>query len=487
MVSLLRSNSSSPPTLSMAMAKMARILSLIIGAVIVTDAFVVIPQRQQRMQQRQQQNTKVMSIRPSRRLSMATTTTTNDNSNSNNIRIKKAGGGITTIPSGSRDLLWDPASEGMCGMDGDLSIDERILRGIDFSMTSSTSTSASASSTSSTSSSNSVGVTTGVITSAVVPEMLYSSQCWLEYLDQEEPYVAPTFAKATNPVKAIVLGRTSLIEEDAPGDIQHIVLRLPEGFHYVEGQSLSVIPPGLTEKGKKQKPRLYSIASTRYGDLLDGTTVSLCVRKAEYYDPITGTLDDSKAGICSKFLCSATPGTEIDVAGPIGKTMILPKDSTKDIIMVATGTGIAPFRSFLHRLFVEQTTARHMYTGTAWLILGVPTTGSLLYKTEFDSMLQQTTTSPQSLNNLKINYAISREMTNKENGGKLYVQDVLKENAIELFAKLEAGAVIYFCGLKGMMPGILLALEEVATSQGIDWSTTLKKYQSNHQWHVEVY
>ena len=485
MVSLLRSNSSSSPTLSM--AKMARILLLISGVVIVTDAFVVIPQQQQQQRQRQQQNTKVMSIRPSRRLSMATTTTTNDNSNSNNIRIKKAGGGITTIPSGSRDLLWDPASEGMCGMDGDLSIDERILRGIDFSMTS-TSTSASASSSSSsTSSSNSVGVTTGVITSAVVPEMLYSSQCWLEYLDQEAPYVAPTFAKATNPVKAIVLGRTSLIEEDAPGDIQHIVLRLPEGFHYVEGQSLSVIPPGLTEKGKKQKPRLYSIASTRYGDLLDGTTVSLCVRKAEYYDPITGTLDDSKAGICSKFLCSATPGTEIDVAGPIGKTMILPKDSTKDIIMVATGTGIAPFRSFMHRLFVEQTTARHMYTGNAWLILGVPTTGSLLYKTEFDSMLQQTTTSPQSLNNLKINYAISREMTNKENGGKLYVQDVLKENSIELFAKLEAGAVIYFCGLKGMMPGILLALEEVATSQGIDWSTTLKKYQSNHQWHVEVY
>merc|ERR1712166_419599 len=117
------------------------------------------------------------------------------------------------------------------------------------------------------------------------------------------------------PVKAIVLGRTSLIdEEDAPGDIQHIVLRLPEGFHYVEGQSLSVIPPGLTTKGKKQKPRLYSIASTRYGDLLDGTTVSLCVRRAEYYDSVSGVVDPTKAGICSNFLCDSTPGMEIDVA-----------------------------------------------------------------------------------------------------------------------------------------------------------------------------
>jgi ferredoxin--NADP+ reductase len=420
----------------------------------VVDAFVIPQQHQQQYQQYQQ------TI-----LRMTT-----------DIKIKKAGGGVSTVPAGNRDLFWDPASEGMCGMDGDLSIDERIANGINFSMTSTT--------TSTSTSTSSTSTSTGTSPSGRVPKMLYSSQCWLEHLDQEEPYVAPVFAKATNPVIATVLGRTSLIDDDAPGDIQHVVLKLPEGFHYVEGQSLSVIPPGVTDKGKKQKPRLYSIASTRYGDLLDGNTVSLCVRRAEYYDPITGNVDESKAGVCSKFLCSATPGTEVNVAGPVGKTMILPKDSSKDIIMVATGTGIAPFRSFMHRLFIEQTTAKHMYTGNAWLILGVPTTGSLLYKPEFDSMLRQTTST--NLNNLKINYAISREMYN-QNGGKLYVQDVLKENSIELFQKLEAGAVIYFCGLKGMMPGILDALEEVATSQGIDWSTTLKKYQSNHQWHVEVY
>lgn len=435
---------------------------VVVGGV---DAFVVIPQQQQ---QRHKVFTSSSSSSSSLVLRMTTIT---------DIRIKKAGGGVplSTVPSGHRELFWDPASEGMCGMenDGELnnSIDDRLARGINFSM--STTRSSSASSSSSASGASGEGV----------PQMLHSAQCWLEYLDQEEPYVPSTFAKATNPVKAIVLGRTSLIDDDAPGDIQHIVLKLPEGFHYVEGQSLSVIPPGLTDKGKKQKPRLYSIASTRYGDLLDGNTVSLCVRRAEYYDPVTGIIDDTKAGICSKFLCSSNPGDEFNVAGPIGKTMILPRDSTKDIIMVATGTGIAPFRSFLHRLFIEQTIARQMYTGNAWLILGVPTSGGLLYRPEFDSMLRQ---SQSSLNNLKIDYAISREMTNVD-GGKLYVQDVLKENSKELFDKLESGAVIYFCGLKGMMPGILDALEDVCTKQGIDWSTTLKKYQSNHQWHVEVY
>ena len=117
------------------------------------------------------------------------------------------------------------------------------------------------------------------------------------------------------------------------------------------------------------------------------------------------------------------------------------KDPTKDIIMVATGTGIAPFRSFLHRLYMEHTIARQQFQGQSWLILGVPTTGSLLYKPEFDAM-QQT---PQGKSSLTIDYAISREMTNAQ-GGKLYVQDVLSQKSEELFSKLESGAVIYFCG-----------------------------------------
>lgn len=106
------------------------------------------------------------------------------------------------------------------------------------------------------------------------------------------------------------------------------------------GQSLSIIPPGVdASTGRNHKPRLYSIASTRYGDLLDGNTISLCVRRAEYYDPITGVVDPTRKGACSNFLCDIAPGQEVMVAGPVGKTMLLPSDPMKDIIMIATGTG----------------------------------------------------------------------------------------------------------------------------------------------------
>ena len=40
--------------------------------------------------------------------------------------------------------------------------------------------------------------------------------------------------------------------------------------------------------------RLYSIASTRYGDDGDGRTVSLCVRRATVIGPATGKEDPAK-------------------------------------------------------------------------------------------------------------------------------------------------------------------------------------------------
>ena len=88
---------------------------------------------------------------------------------------------------------------------------------------------------------------------------------------------------------------------------------------------------------------------------------------------------------------------------------------------------------------------------------------------------------------LKVDYAISREMTNPFDGGKMYVQHVMQQNAQELFQRLDNGASCYFCGLKGMMPPILETLEQVAAKQGLDWDAKLKEWKANHQWHVEVY
>ena len=55
--------------------------------------------------------------------------------------------------------------------------------------------------------------------------------------------------------------------------------------------------------------------------------------------------DPAKKGVCSNFLCDTKPGDEVMLTGPAGKVMLMPeKNAAADLIMVATGTGIAPYR-----------------------------------------------------------------------------------------------------------------------------------------------
>eukprot|EP01035_Chromulina_nebulosa_P025677 gene25677-33527_t len=255
----------------------------------------------------------------------------------------------------------------------------------------------------------------------------------------------------------------------------------PGKLPYWEGQSYGVIPPGINPKnGKPYTNRLYSIASTRYGDDLKGTTTTLCVRRAVYWDPELKAEDPAKKGVCSNYLCDSKPGDSVNLTGPAGKVMLLPeKDPNTDIILIATGTGIAPYRAFIRRLFVEDTPAARAYKGTAWLFLGVANQDALLYHDDWLKIKEK-------FSNFKYDIALSREQTNKK-GEKLYIQDRVEEYADEVFERLDKGAHIYFCGLKGMMPGLLSTFEGVATSKGFVWAEKLKEWKEKGQWHVEVY
>jgi ferredoxin--NADP+ reductase len=137
-------------------------------------------------------------------------------------------------------------------------------------------------------------------------------------------------------------------------------------------------------------------------------------------------------------------------------------------------------RSFIRRLFVEDTPAARAYKGVAWLFLGVANVDALLYDADWQKIKEKYP------DNFRLDYALSREQTNKK-GGKMYIQDKVEEYADEIFSKLEGGAHIYFCGLKGMMPGILEMLQGVSAKKGLDWPEKLKELKEKGQWHVEVY
>ena len=287
--------------------------------------------------------------------------------------------------------------------------------------------------------------------------------------------------KPKTPFEGTVLENYSLLKEGAIGRVQHITFNLDGGdpqLKYVEGQSIGIIPAGQDAKGKPHKIRLYSIASTRHGDNFEGKTVSLCVRQLQYEKD-----GETINGVCSSYLCDVPVGSKVKITGPIGKEMLLPEEEDSNIIMFATGTGIAPMRAYLRKMFeqTEREKNNWNFKGKAWLFMGAPKSANLLYDEDFErykSMFPE---------NFTYTKAISREQQNPK-GGRMYIQDRVLENAEEIFALIENPKThIYLCGLKGMEPGIDEAMTAAATAKGLVWSELRPQLKKADRWHVETY
>ncbi len=284
--------------------------------------------------------------------------------------------------------------------------------------------------------------------------------------------------KPKNPYMGKCVSNEELVREGGVGTVRHLKFDISGGdLRYLEGQSIGIVPPGTDANGKPHKLRLYSIASTRHGDDIDDKTVSLCVRQLEYQHPET---NETVYGVCSSYLCNLEPGADVAITGPVGKEMLLPDDEDATIIMMATGTGIAPFRAFLWRMFKEQH-ENYKFKGLAWMFFGIPYTANILYKDQLEELEQKF---PE---NFRLTNAISREQQNS-NGGKMYLQDRIKENADELWQLLQKpNTHAYICGLKGMEGGIDEGMSEAAGKFGVDWSEYQRQLKKEHRWHVETY
>jgi ferredoxin--NADP+ reductase len=288
--------------------------------------------------------------------------------------------------------------------------------------------------------------------------------------------------KPKNPFIGTVTENYSLLAEGAIGRVNHITFDLSGGnphLQYVEGQSIGIIPDGEDANGKPHKLRLYSIASTRHGDNCEGGTVSLCVRQLQY-EKDGSTIN----GVCSTFLCDIEPGAKVKITGPVGKEMLLPPDEDANVIMLATGTGIAPMRAYLRRMFEPSERAKnpeYQFRGKAWLIMGVPKTPNLLYEDDFQRYLAEY---PE---NFRYTKAISREQQNPS-GGRMYIQDRVTEHADEIFSLIENPKThVYMCGLRGMEPGIDEAMTAAAAAKDLNWSELRPQLKKADRWHVETY
>lgn len=179
-----------------------------------------------------------------------------------------------------------------------------------------------------------------------------------------------------NPITTTLLRSERITPADSSAEVRHLVLQLPEGpFEYFEGQSIGVLAPGPHEFGNHHHLRLYSIANPRGGEDGRPDTISICVRRCFSIDDISG---ERYPGRASNFLCDANPGDPIPIIGPLGNQFEVPADPTTNMLMIGAGTGIAPFRAFVKRIYQ----VHRGWEGKVRLFYGARTGMELLYQND---------------------------------------------------------------------------------------------------------
>ena len=194
---------------------------------------------------------------------------------------------------------------------------------------------------------------------------------------------------------------------------------------------------------RKLPPRLYSIASSPKAHPGE---VHLTVAAVRYEGHGKG-----RKGVASTFLADEMPvGEKVQVYVHTNKNFRLPEDDATPIIMVGPGTGIAPFRAF-----VEERAERKA-SGGSWLFFGDQKYNfDFLYQLEWQDYLKNKALT-------KLDVAFSRDQPEK-----VYVQDVMRRNAAELFQWLERGAHFYVCGdAERMAKDVHEALIEIVSEYG---------------------
>jgi ferredoxin--NADP+ reductase len=132
-------------------------------------------------------------------------------------------------------------------------------------------------------------------------------------------------------------------------EVRHLKLQvLDPAFQYVEGQSIGVVVPGPHPFGNPYHLRRYSIANARSLPLDEGLDLELLVRRCFYIDEVSG---ERFPGIASNYLCDTSLGDRITISGPYRSPFTMPLDKRCNLLMVGTGTGIAPFRAFAELIY----------------------------------------------------------------------------------------------------------------------------------------
>jgi sulfite reductase (NADPH) flavoprotein alpha-component len=227
--------------------------------------------------------------------------------------------------------------------------------------------------------------------------------------------------------------------EDPDGDAATLdVLATLEKFKGVRPD-----PEAFIEALEPLQPRLYSISSS---PKTEAGRLSLTVDTVRYE-----IARRTRLGVASTYLAERIhPGEPIQVYVQKAHAFGLPADPHVPVIMVGPGTGIAPFRAFLHERMATKAPGRN------WLFFGHQRRDTdFFYEDELDAMKASGVLTRLSL-------AWSRD-----GDQKFYVQDRMREVGRDLWSWLADGAHLYVCGdAKRMAKDVERTLVEIVQQYG---------------------
>ena len=202
-------------------------------------------------------------------------------------------------------------------------------------------------------------------------------------------------------------------------------------------------PEAFIESLEPLQPRLYSIASS---PKVDPSRVSLTVDAVRY-----DIGKRRRLGVASTFLAErAREGQPVRVYVQKAHAFGLPADPSVPAIMIGPGTGIAPFRAFLHERMATKAPGRN------WLFFGHQ-------RSDYDFFYSDELAGMKSAGVLtRLSLAWSRDRDEK-----FYVQDRMREVGRDLWAWLADGAHIYVCGdAQRMAKDVECALVDIVAQHG---------------------
>jgi sulfite reductase (NADPH) flavoprotein alpha-component len=226
-------------------------------------------------------------------------------------------------------------------------------------------------------------------------------------------------------------------------------------------------PTELVAMLPKLTPRLYSISSSPLAHTGQIHTTVAVVRYSSH--------NRERGGVCSTlFADRAAIADRLPIYIQPNKKFRLPQPD-KPIIMIGPGTGIAPFRGFLHERRVLGAKGRN------WLFFGERSEKTdYLYRAELEAMRADGHLT-------RLDTAFSRDQENK-----LYVQDRMIEHGSRFWSWLQDGASVYVCGnASRMAKDVHMALHSIVERHGAKSPQAAEDYiqtmKDEHRYHRDVY